>query len=300
MTAMLLSSSRSYRVMPHIDNEIEELAETQKQGRWFMGKKVLYCAPPKQGELMCDKLNDRERRRNGTWPEKSLARGMTQLWAKDGVLQQIDAHHENKIITITVVGFDGHPFHFRIPAMPDVTLNTLIDGSGICHGWGNIWGACRNSDCGDYLHGDGCLVNVDIDTLDRLPVPGRWEYSSLTHYRSMNRADIKWNTRFSCQLKLTEDLDGGLFAMKQFYSRSLREQAADWGEDDNYATLACHKCRKIEPWAPMLEEPTMRCFNLQPEMLWLSDYESVLKHKYPRYERKDGFHTKPEYWAAYV
>jgi hypothetical protein len=292
--------ARHYRLLPHLDNEIEELAETQKAGRWFMGRKMNYALPPKQGEIMCEKMNMRERRRNGTLPEKSIARGMTQFWAKDGKLQRPDPNYEVKWITITIIGFDGHPYKFRTTPMPEVTLNTLIDGSGMCHGWGNMWSQCRNTDCGDFLHGDGCIVNVDIDTLDKLPVPGRWEYSSLVHYRTMNRADIKYNTRFSCQLKLTEELDGGLFALKQFYSRSLREAASDWGEDDNYATLACHKCRKIEPWAPMLEEPTLRDFNIQPEMLWSMDYETVLKHKYPYYKRKDGFHTKPEYWAAYV
>jgi hypothetical protein len=292
------AAQRGYRVLPHIDQEIEELAETQKAGRWFSGHKPNYCEPMRKFEIMCDKLNNRERRRNGTWHERSIARAFSQHWAKDGKLQE--PQYKTKWLTLTVVGYDGHPYHFRLHPLPDVTLNTLIDGSGMNHGWSMLWQKCNNPDCADVTHGDGCLINVDIETLDNLPVPGRFEYYALSHFRSHNRADVRFTARFSCQLKLTADLDGGVFAMKQIYARSLRESAGDWGEDDNVATVGYHKCRKIEPYAPMLEEPTVRDFPITAELLWAQDYEEVMKHKYPNYKRKDGYHTKPETWAAFV
>ena len=32
-------AARSYRVLPHLERDIEELAETQKKGRWFMSSR---------------------------------------------------------------------------------------------------------------------------------------------------------------------------------------------------------------------------------------------------------------------
>ena len=289
---------RNYRVMPHLDNEIEELAETQKRGRWFMSYKTNYFEPLKQSELMCDKLNQREKRRNGTLPEKSIIRRMSNIFAKDGKIQR--PAEKVKWMTITVIGFDGHPYFFRLLPQNDSTLNHIIDGSGMNHGWPTMWSKCRNSDAADFNHGDGCLLNVDLDTIEKLPVPGRFEYFALTHYRNLNRADVTYTARFSCQIKLGPEIDGAVFALKQYFSRSLREHVVDWGEDDNYATIATHRQRKIEPWAPMLEEPTIRDFPLTPELLWVKDYEDVLKFKYPDYTRKSGYHTRPDYWSTYV
>lgn len=293
-------TARGYRIIPHLDREIEELAEVQKAGRWTLSHKQNLQSPPLTSEHLIDKLNLRERRRNGTWPDKSIARKMSMLYAVDGKITTVDPGYQTKWMTITIIGLDGHPYHIRLVPMPDTTLNDLIDGCGMMHGWFNYWSRCNNQDCADFIHGDGCAVNVDLETLDRLPPPGRFEYFSLAHFRSMNRGDMQFNTRFSCQMKLTEEMDGGLFACKQYYSRSLREVASDWGEMDHYATLASHKSRKIEPWAPMLEEPTKVDFPFTYEMLYAMDYEEVMKHKYPRYKRKDGFHTRPEYWAAYT
>lgn len=291
---------RNYRILPHIDTEIEELAETQSRGRWFLSHITSYQEPQRQSELMCDKLNLRERRRNGTLPEKSICRAMSNLWAKDGVLQQPDEASRTKWIKFTVVGFDGHPYHFRLYPMIDMSLNNLIDSTGMNHGWRTMWNRCNNHECADQYHGDGCLINVDLDTLDKLPPPSRFEYMALTHHRMHNRADVRFTARFSCQIKVIEDLDGGLFAMKQYFSRSLREMAGDWGETDIYATAACHKQKKIEPWAPMLEEPTKKDFPITWDLIWARDYESVLKQKYPSYRRKDGFHTKPEMWDTHI
>lgn len=263
-----------------------------------MANRPNYSEPLTSAEIMCDKLNMRERRRNGTIPEKSIARAMTQFWAKDGVLQE--PHYKTKMITFTVIGFDGHPYHFRTTPMVETTLNAMIDGSGMNHGFPHMWQSCRNPNCIDLNHSDGCLINVDLDTLSKLPVPGRFEYYSLAHHRMLNRGDQSFTSRFSCQITITDELDGAVFAMKQLFSRSLREKVAEWGEDDNYATIAQHKCRKLEPWAPYVEEPTVRDFAITGDMLWADDYEEVLKHKYPNYKRKDGFHTKPSNWAAYV
>ena len=184
--------------------------------------------------------------------------------------------------------------------MPEMTLNAVIDGSGMNAGYPFYWQRCLNPNCLDMNHSEGCLINVDLDTLDKLPPPGRYEYYALTHFRMMNRGDIHFTTRFSCQINISQELDGAVFAMKQIWSRSLREQVAEWGEDDTYATLALCKCRKMEPWAPMLEEPTVRDFPITGDLLWADDYEEVLKHKYPHYKRKDNFHTKPAMWAAYI
>ena len=300
VASSLLQAFRGYRIVPHLDDEIEELAESQKAGRWMLAHRANYQAPPLPSEIMCDKLNHRERRRSGTLPEKSTARKLSMYYAEDGVVSETNPSYTTKWMTITVVGLDGHPYKIRTVPMIDTTLNDLIDGCGIAHGWMNHWSRCNNNDCADWIHGDGCIVNVDLETLDKLPPPGRFEYYSLSQYRGMNRGDITYNTRFSCQLKVTEELDGGLFAMKNFFSRSLREVASDWGDVDMYATLSTHKCRKIEPWAPMLEEPTVKDFPFTFDMLWATDFEEIMKHKYPRYKRKDGFHTKPETWAAYV
>lgn len=296
--ALLTTQRREYRLIPHLDREIEELAETQAAGRWQMAKKGNTSEPETHAERMCDRLNQRERRRNETIPEKSIARAMTQFWAKDGVLQ----HPEYKahMLRFTVIGFDGHPYHFKMYPMPSSTLNSIIDGSGMNWGFPFYWQSCKNPNCLDMNHSDGCLVNVDLSTLDRLPPPGRFEYYALTHFRLLSRGDVNFTSRFSCQIFITDELDGAIFAMKQIWSRSLREKVAEWGEDDTYATLALVKCRKLEPWAPMLEEPTRRDFAITQDLLWADDYEEVLKHKYPNYKRKDGFHTKPEMWAQFV
>jgi hypothetical protein len=293
-----VASVRGYRLIPHMEREVEELAETQKAGRWQMAHKGNVSEPVTRAELMCDNLNMRERRRNGTLPEKAFARNMTQFWAKDGVRQHPD--YKSKMIRFTVVGFDGHPYHFKMYPMPESTLNSIIDGSGM--NWGHTfhWQACKNPNCLDMNHSDGCLVNVDLETLDKLPVPGRFEYYALTHFRLLNRGDINYSSRFSCQIYITDEVDGAVFAMKQHYARSLREKVAEWGEDDTYSTLALCRCRKLEPWAPMLEEPTLRDFPITQDMLWVDDYEEILKHKYPNYKRKDGFHTKPAMWSNYV
>lgn len=296
--ATLLGAVRSYRIMPHIEQEIEELREVQKLGRWQMAVRPNYSEPLTSAEIMCDKLNVRERRRNGTMPEKAIARAMTQFWAKEGVLQHPTT--KTKMINFTVIGFDGHPYHFKMYPMPDLTLNNIIDGSGMNHGYGQFWQLCKNISCLDMNHSDGCLINVDIETLDKLPPPGRFEYYALNHFRTHNRGDVTYSSRFSCQIQICDELDGAVFALKQLMSRSLRDKVMEWGEDDNYATISQHKCRKVEQWAPMLEEPTVRDFPVTPDLLWADDYEEILKCKYPNYKRKDGFHTKPEMWAAYV
>lgn len=294
----LSAATRGYRVLPHLDNEIEELAETQKAGRWFMSYKPNYSEPPKQSENMCDRLNQREKRRNGNLPEKSIARRMSNIFAKDGKL--LKPADKVKTIVITVIGFDGHPYHHRLVPMPDSTLNHIIDGSGMCHGWPQAWAKCKNPDASELNHSDGCLINVDLETLDRLPPPGRFEYFALTHFRNLNRPDFNYSARFSCQIRLCAELDGGVFALKQWFSRSLRESVSDWGEDDIFATVTAHRSRKIEPWAPMLEEPTVRDFPMTAEMLFVKDYEEVMKYKYPNYKRKSGYNTRPDYWATYV
>nr|CCC90535.1 unnamed protein product [Trypanosoma congolense IL3000] len=293
-----ISVIRSYRIIPHVYNEIEELAETQEAGRWQISHRNCLQQPLKKAEIMCDKLNYREKRRTGKLPEKSITRRLSQTYAVDG--KEYESKYKTKIINITIVGFDGHPYHFRTYPMPDVTLNTLIDGSGMCHGYAHYWGKCNNPDCADWNHGDGCLVNVDIETLDRLLPPNRWEYTSLTNWRSMDRPDITYNTRFSCQIPITEELDGGLFALKQYWSRALRETVSDWGLVDDMATIHSARCRRIEPWAPPLEEPTKIDFPITLDMLWAQSYQDILKAKYPNRRRKDGYHTKPEMWAAYI
>ena len=50
----------------------------------------------------------------------------------------------------------------------------------------------------------------------------------------------------------------------------------------------------------MLEEPTVRGFPLDLNLLYTEDYEDVLKFKYPNYKRKSGFHSRISYWAAYT
>ncbi|EPY33166.1 hypothetical protein STCU_02455 [Strigomonas culicis] len=184
--------------------------------------------------------------------------------------------------------------------MPDVTLNNLIDGSGMCHGHGGVWSKCNNTDCSDWNHGDGCMVNVDIETLDRLLPPNRWEYTSLTAWRNTDRPDISYNTRFSCQIPITAELDGAVFATKQYYTQSLREAVAGWGQTDDMATISAVRSKKIEPWAPIIEEPLKRDFPITLDMLWANSYQDIMKEMNPNYRRTDGYHTRPENWAAYV
>ncbi|CAD2221619.1 hypothetical protein AGDE_03564 [Angomonas deanei] len=291
-------AGRHYRIIPHVYNEIEELAETQKMGRWNISHRNCMQQALKKGEIMADKLNYREKRRTGILPEKSIARRLSQTYGVDG--EVVEPASKTKWINITVLGFDGHPFHFRIYPMPDVTLNTLIDGSGMCHGHSGLWGKCNNPDCADWNHGYGCMVNVDIETLDRLLPPNRWEYTSLCSWRSQNRGDITYNTRFSCQIPITEELDGGMFALKQYWSRSLRESVVSWGDVDNQATIAANRSKKIEPWAPIIEEPLKLGTPITIDMLWATSYQDIIQAKNSNYKRKDGYHTKPQNWAAYI
>lgn len=297
-TAALACGTRRYRIIPHMYNEIEELAETQKGQRWYISHRNCLQQPLKKGEIMAEKLNLREARRTGVLPEKSVARRLSQKYAVDGKIYE--SKSKTKLINITVINFDGHPFHFRTYPMPDVTLNTLIDGSGMCHGHATHWGKCNNPDCSDWNHGDGCLVNVDIETLDRLLPPNRWEYMSLAAWRATDRPDIVFNTRFSCQIPVTEELDGAVFALKQLWTRALRESVSDWGLVDDQGTINGARSKRIEPWAPIIEEPTLVDFPITWDMLWATGYQDIMQAKYSNYCRKDGYHTKPETWATYV
>jgi hypothetical protein len=285
---------RHYRVMPHINYEIEELAETQRAGRWSVNNMGQHQAPYKKAEIVCDKLNYRERRRSGIMPEKSLIRKQSQFYQKDGHV--CEPHYKTKIISFTVMSFDGHPFYFRMPPMPTVTLNSLIDGSSMCQGHGMYWSKCTNPDCLDKNHGDGCLVNVDIETLDLLPPPTRWEYNSLFAARKLDRPDVTFNTRFSCQITLTEEIDGALFALKQMFSNNLRATVCQWSATDDYAVVSQMRQRKVEPWAPLVEEPLTRDFPLTLDMLWSESYQDIMRHKVPNYIRTDGTRTRPDYW----
>ena len=292
--AVAAAATRHYRVMPHINYEIEELAETQSLGRWTVMKKDFYQAPYKRAEIMCEKLNYRERRRTGILPEKSLIRKQSQFYQKDGHV--CEPHYKTKYISFTVMSFDGHPFYFRMPPMPTTTLNTLIDGCSMVQGQGNYWSKCTNPDCLDPHHGDGCMVNVDIETLDNLPPPSRWEWQSLLVGRQTDRADITFTTRFSCQILLTEEIDGALFALKQMSSSNLRATICQWGPTDDYGTISSLRSKKVEPWAPIIEEPTLRDFPLTLDMLWAQSYQDIMVHKYPNYIRTDGARTRPVYW----
>jgi hypothetical protein len=296
-SALCVQAMRGYRIFPHLDTEVEEFAEINTPGKYYLGCRQLYNGAPKQGEIMLEKINQRHRKRRGTYPEKAMARRLSQMYADHGKTSV--TNYTVKTMLITAVGFDGHHYKMRVTPHADMTVNHLIDGSGLNYGWPQFWGRCSNYDCSDWLHGDGCLMNCDIDTLAKLPVPTRLEWSQLTHYRSLNRADAGFNARFSCQIRISEELDGAVFALKQFNSKALRGMAMDWFEVDYTATIALHKCRRVEPWAPMLEEPTMRDFPITWEMLWANDWEAIYQEKYPNYRRKDGFHTKPESWASY-
>lgn len=296
-----LAAHRDYRVIPHIEWEVEELAETQKAGRWQVHNKYTMSQPETKGEAMCHKLNFREARRRGVLPEKSIIRRVADTYGVDGKKYENDPAYQMKYINITVVGFDGHPFHFRVPPMPDVTLNALIDGSGMNMGATNYFNKCNNKDCTDAMHGEGCLINVDLETLDRLLPPGRFEYNTLNNARIGGaRPDISYTSRFSCQLRITPELDGGLFAMKQINGAKLIESVQDWGHYDDLATLGYARCRQVEPFAPYMEEPLETDFPITLDMLWEDDWEEIMKHKYPKWARKDGFHTKPTAVGWYV
>ncbi|CCW65698.1 unnamed protein product [Phytomonas sp. EM1] len=292
------TSVRAYRLVPHVNYEVEELAETQKPKRWNISHRNCLQQPLKRAEILVEKLNLREMRRTGVLPEKSIARRMSQKYAVDGTV--VESESKVKLINFTVINFDGHPFHFRVYPMPDVTLNTFIDGTGMCHGHPHHWGKCNNLDCAEWNHGDGCLLNVDLDTLDRLLPPNRWEYTSLTAWRALDRPDISYNSRFSCQIPITAELDGAVFALKQLWSRALRESVSDWGLVDELATVAMARSKSIEPWAPPLEEPTKVDFPITLDMLWATSYQEIMQKKYSNYRRKDSYHTKPQFWAAYV
>ena len=103
----LAVAARAYRVMPHIHREIEELADVQQGYRWNIGGKTNYAAPPRQSEVMCDRLNVREARRQGKLPEKSVARRLSQNWAKDGKVCHIPDEYKTKWINITGNGTGG-------------------------------------------------------------------------------------------------------------------------------------------------------------------------------------------------
>jgi hypothetical protein len=284
--------------MPHLDNEIEELAETQKKGRWTTPCIHGYHMPLRQVERMADKLNTREKYRNQVLPEKSNARRLSQTYAENGVV--CTPTYKAKLITVTVLGFDGHPMHFRVHPMADVTLNTLIDGSGMNIGHMDRWQRCVNADCQDRIHGEGCLINVDLETLDRLPPPSRYEYLTLLRLREIDRPEISYNSRFSCQIPLTEELDGGLFALKQHHSKSLAARYTGWTSTDVEATIGLMRQRKVEPFAPYVEEPKQQTVTLSWDLLWAKSYQDFMKARDPKYQRLDGFHSRPETWTAYT
>jgi len=176
--------------------------------------------------------------------------------------------------------------------MPETSLNTLIDGTGMCFGNPSWWSKCSNPDCQDPKHGDGCMVNIDIDTLDRMLPPSRNEYAQLRLGRLNDRPDVSYTTRFSCQIPLTEELDGALIALKQLASPGLRGRTAGWSTQDDYATVAVHRSQRIEPWAPLIEEPTLG-IPYSFDMLWAGSYQEILKMKDPGYRRTDGCATYP-------
>eukprot|EP00759_Apiculatamorpha_spiralis_P017948 PhF_6_TR24016/c0_g1_i1/m.33624 len=296
---MLRKSLRSYyRIIPHIDRDIEELADVQQYSRWKIGSTTSYAEPERRAEQMVRKLNAREVRRRGIFPERSIARRISNTYAVDGKV--CEPYYKVKMITFTVVSFDGHPFVFRMWPIPNRTINNLIDGCGMCYGYPQLWSRCLNQDCSDYNHGEGCLVNLDVDTLNKLPAPNRREYMHMTFLRRMNRGDITFNTRFSCQLRITEQMDGAVIALKQYHSRHLRAMATDWEDIDNSSLFALARQARIEPWAPPVEKPMERDFPVSLDLLWAEDYEEILQQKYPWYQRKDGFSTRPELWASYV
>eukprot|EP00744_Colponema_vietnamica_P008602 GILI01012264.1.p1 GENE.GILI01012264.1~~GILI01012264.1.p1 ORF type:complete len:283 (-),score=61.43 GILI01012264.1:234-1001(-) len=254
----------------------------------------------KRPELMCAKLNQREARRTGVLPEKSIARKLSNFYTnKDGTVHY-DEHHATHIIKFTVVGFDGHPFFFEVPPMAEATVNDLIAASGVVYGEANNFQHCANPDCYDKSHGDGCMVNIDLDTLDRLLPPNRFEYQTLTLLRMMDRADITFTTRFSCQIRITPELDGALIAMKQIMKPRLRSGVTEWGPVDDAATLNVMRSKRVEPWAPIMEEPTKRDFPIGFHHLWATNYTDLMAERDSRYQRKDGFHSKPVMWAHRV
>ena len=290
---------RDYRIMPHIYNEIEELAETQKAGRWDISHRNSLGGPLKRAEHMCNKLNEREARRNGTMPEKSIARKLSMFYTnKDGTPHY--ANYRVKKIKFTVIGMDGHPFHFVMPPMPEYTINNIIASSGMNYGHSLYFNACDNEDCQDFNHGDGCLVNVDLETLDRLQPPNRYEYTQLSQFRGLDHPNITFNSRFSCQVAITEELDGAVFAQASPYTRGGRAMTTDTSNFDDLGLIAGHKSKRVEPWAPILEEPTVRDFSLGYDTLWCTSYQDFMAKKYPNYKRKDGFHSKPTTWCARV
>lgn len=300
-SAAVTAQSREYRIVPHLYQEIEELAETQKFGRWQISHTNSLSAPMKRPELMCAKLNQREARRSGVMPEKAIARKLSNFYTnKDGTVHYSDDHHTVPIIKFTVVGFDGHPFNFEVPPMPETTLNELIASSGVAYGEGNHYHMCANPDCLDKYHGDGCMVNIDLDTLDRLLPPNRFEYQTLAMLRMMDRADVTFTTRFSCQIRVTPELDGALIALKQVMAPRLRAAATEWSPTDDHATLNVLRSKKVEPWAPIIEEPTKRDFPIGFHHLWSTNYTDLMAERDSRYKRKDGYHSKPVFWAHRV
>ena len=68
VAALLATQRREYRLIPHMDREVEELAETQKAGRWMMAKRGNVSEPETQAERMCDKINLRVAREG--WVKK--------------------------------------------------------------------------------------------------------------------------------------------------------------------------------------------------------------------------------------
>ena len=156
---------------------------------------------------------------------------------------------------------DGTPSRWRYKADGYCYRHVFERDCPKLYGW--EWWVHANSDCGDHT----CLVNVDVDTIHKLPAPTRYEYQQLALLRRLSRADVTFNSRFSCQLRLTEHLDGGVFALKQFHSRHLRAMAAEWEDIDNYAIFAQARQGKFEPWYPPIEAPLERDFPISFDML---------------------------------
>lgn len=55
--------------------------------------------------------------------------------------------------------------------------------------------------------------------------------------------------------------------MKQVHSAGLRAATSDWGTFEDYGVVQSARCKPIQPWAPIIEQPTKIDFPITPDMI---------------------------------
>ena len=105
-----------------------------------------------------------------------------------------------------------------MPVIKYIDAQDQMTELGIENGWSVMEGAIHNdlegivAECGGGMSCATCHVYVDPDWQDKLPEPDSTELDML----EFTAAERKPNSRLSCQLEVTDGLDGLIIRMPEF------------------------------------------------------------------------------------